>query len=81
MLLQIVSLLGAALLLGAFAANARGRMGHRDPLYNALNFVGAVLLGWVAVADGRWGFIILETVWALVALAGLLRPPRVGPAA
>lgn len=75
MLLQIVSLCGAALLLGAFIAGSRGWLRHEARPYNACNFVGAALLAWVAVHDGRWGFIVLEGVWSLVALWALVRPP------
>jgi hypothetical protein len=44
---------------------------HR--LYNLLNLVGGVLLLWVAIADQRIGFVILEATWALVAIPPLFR--------
>lgn len=74
MLLQIVSVVGAALCLGAFIGNQRGWIDRETRTYNAMNFFGGLLLAWVAIADRRLGFIILETTWALVALPGLIRP-------
>lgn len=73
---QILSLTGAALILLAYVANQRGRLGPRNPTYNVMNLVGALLLLWVAVADWRWGFILLEAVWALVSIPPLLRSGR-----
>ena len=77
MLQQILSLVGAALILSAYVANQRNRLGPRDVSYNLMNLVGALLLLWVAIADWRWGFIVLEAVWAMVSLPHLLRrrPP------
>ena len=73
---QILSLIGAVLVLGAYLANHRGWIGPRDRTYNFMNFAGAILLAIVAVADRRAGFIVLEGVWALIALPPLLRAPR-----
>lgn len=73
---QILSLAGAALILGAYGANQAGLSGPRDRLYSLANFVGSVLLVWVAVVDGRLGFILLEGAWALISLPHLLAPRR-----
>ncbi|MGI9090597.1 MAG: hypothetical protein ACR2GG_05770 [Gemmatimonadaceae bacterium] len=48
-------------------------MRHDSAVYNALNAVGSALLAWVAVHDQRWGFILLEGIWALVSLPPLFR--------
>lgn len=71
MLYQIVSVGGALLILAAYAGNQRGWIGPAGPAYNALNLAGALLLFWVALVDGRAGFIVLEAVWALVTLPPL----------
>lgn len=73
MFYQIVSLAGAVLILGAFGLRNTGRLRPSDPADIAMNFVGAVLLGWVAVVDQRIGFILLETAWAVLSLVPLLR--------
>ncbi len=76
MFYQIVSLVGACMILGAYAANQRGLLGPQHRLYSALNLLGALLLGWVAILDQRWGFILLEAAWVMVSLPPLIRPPR-----
>ena len=76
MVYQLVSLVGAAMILAAYVAYQRGRMGREDRVYNLLNFVGSGLLTWIAAVDRRWGFIILEGSWALLSLWPLLRPPK-----
>lgn len=80
MLIQIVNLLGAALILGAYAANQRGWIGPPDRSYSLMNLLGALLLLWVAVVDVRWGFILLEAVWAAISVPRLIHPPERAPA-
>jgi len=70
---QIISLIGAALLLTGFVAMQLRRMRNDGAWFNLLNFVGSGLLAWVAIHDRRAGFIILEVVWALATLPALYR--------
>lgn len=72
---QILSLTGAALILTAYVGNQRGWWGPLHSRYNLMNLAGALLLLWVALVDWRWGFIVLEAVWALVSIPPLLRRP------
>ena len=44
-----------------------------DAGYLALNIVGALLLGVVAIAGQRVGFIVLEFAWAGLGLVGVVR--------
>ncbi len=76
MLYQVVSLIGAALVLSGYVALQRGWLAGDHRLFNLLNFVGAGLLTWVAVVDQRIGFIILEGAWALLSLPGAIRGRR-----
>lgn len=76
MFYQIISLIGAFMILGAYAANQRGLLGPQHRLYSTLNLVGALLLGWVAIVDQRWGFILLEALWVLVSIPPLIKPPK-----
>lgn len=73
MFFQMVSLVGASLILLPFALLNTGRMKPTNVWYSIMNFVGSSLLGWVAVVDQRIGFIILEIAWAVVSLVPLIR--------
>ena len=73
MFYQLISVLGAVLVLTGYAALQRGRLQPEDRAFNLLNFVGSSLLTWVAIVDQRWGFIVLESLWALISLPPLLR--------
>ena len=79
LLQQVASLVGAACILAAYALLQAGRLDRESRLFNALNFVGSSILAWIAIVDRRWGFIVLEVVWALISLPGLLRPSRRDP--
>jgi drug/metabolite transporter (DMT)-like permease len=76
MFYQVVAIIGAVMVLGAYFAYQRGWMGKEDRLYSVLNAVGAALLTWVAVVDQRWGFVLLEGTWSLLSIPPILRPPR-----
>lgn len=71
---QLVSLIGAALILGAYFALQRGWLPREGRAYNALNFAGSALLTYAAVRSWNIGFIILEGAWALLSLPGTIRP-------
>jgi hypothetical protein len=70
--LQIVSVLGALAILLAYAANQFRLVGPMNLSYALLNFVGSLVLAVVAVIEVQWGFILLEVVWALVSLWGII---------
>ncbi len=73
MIAQVMSLVGAFLVLGAYFALQRGWLAGEDRLFNLLNFIGAGMLTWVAIEDRRVGFILLEGAWALLSLPGASR--------
>lgn len=80
MFYQIISLVGALMILSAYVALQKGRLGREHRSFNVLNFVGSALLAWVAVMDWRVGFILLETAWALLSIPGMLRRSPAVPA-
>ena len=73
LVVQAVSIVGAALILGAFFALQRGWWTATGRAYLWLNLLGAALLTFVAAWDRRIGFIVLETAWAIIAAVGLVR--------
>jgi fluoride ion exporter CrcB/FEX len=73
MLLQLISVVGALMVLSAYGMIQGGVWRELDPGYLALNIVGSLLLGIVAIADQRIGFIFLEFAWAGLGLVGVAR--------
>ena len=71
-MLQAVSILGALLILLAFAANQLGRVDTSSLSYQVANFVGSGILTVVAVIEAQLGCILLEGTWALVSLWGII---------
>ena len=68
----LLEVAGAILILVAFAlAQFRGLDRHGSP-YLVLNVVGAAMLTVSAATHRQWGFLLLQGVWAIVALWGLL---------
>lgn len=70
---QIISIVGAVLILAGYAALQRGLLDRDDRTFSVLNFVGSSLLAWVAIVDQRAGFIVLEVAWALLSVPGMVR--------
>jgi hypothetical protein len=68
---QVIQVIGALLILAAFAALQFGVTGARSRVYLVLNLVGSLILAVLALADSQWGFLLLEAVWAIVSLWSL----------
>lgn len=72
----MIEVTGAVMILSAFAlAQFRGLDRHGSP-YLALNLAGAAILAVLAAMHQQWGFLLLQVVWAIVALWGLIRLVR-----
>ena len=76
MFYQLLSLVGAVLILAAYIGLQLGRFARTDRFFNALNFFGSAMLTCVALADWRIGFIVLEAAWALLSIPGMFRRGR-----
>lgn len=77
----LLQLIGALLILVPFAAVQLGRTSPASIGYLTFNLVGSALLGALALIDSQWGFLLLETVWALVSGWGIVRRLRGLPVA
>ena len=77
--MQVLSIIGALAVLGAFAADQLGWITPSRLSYALANFAGAGLLTIVAVVDRQVGFILLQGAWTLISLwgaAAILRSRR-----
>jgi hypothetical protein len=63
---QVIQIIGALIILGAFAGSQLGELPTDSRLYLVLNVVGSVILAILAVVEGQIGFLLLEGVWAAV---------------
>jgi hypothetical protein len=63
---QVIQIIGALIILGAFAGSQLGELPTDSRLYLALNVVGSVILAILAVVETQIGFLLLEAVWAAV---------------
>ncbi|MCA9864013.1 MAG: hypothetical protein R2853_04640 [Thermomicrobiales bacterium] len=67
-----LQLLGAVLIVSAFALSQTGRLDARSSLYIMLNLVGGAILAVLAYQQARWGFVLLESTWTLISLISLI---------
>jgi hypothetical protein len=72
MLEQIMAVVGAVLILAAYAALQADRLEQKGRTFCLMNFFGSAMLTWVAIVDRRYGFILVEGAWALLSLVPLL---------
>lgn len=79
-MIQIVSLVGAFLILVPFALSQLGRMPVKSFPYQAMNLIGSAILTTIAIIGRQYGFILLEGVWAVMSVVGLGALLRSAPA-
>jgi hypothetical protein len=72
----VIGFVGVALLLAAFLANLSLFLPADGYGYMGLNFVGAALACYSSYLISFMPFVLLEGVWALVALTGIVRAIR-----
>lgn len=76
MLIQGISVVGACVVLYAFYMQQQGGWQPTEIRYLACNFVGTAVLTVVAWIGSQWGFVLVEAIWAIVSLRGLIRATR-----
>ena len=76
---QVTQVVGALLILTAFTAVQLERMRPDSRVYLALNLAGSAILAVLALIGSQWGFVLLESVWAIVSAWGLTVALRGAP--
>lgn len=73
MLHQLMGILGAVLVLGAYLALQRRWLTLEQRVYYAMNFIGAGLLTFVAATERQIGLTLVEAMWAIFSVPGLVK--------
>jgi len=73
---DIVASIGVIILLIAFLLNLFKKISAGSKLYSLLNFVGAGVCALSSYLIKFYPFIVLESIWSLVALISLIKVSR-----
>ncbi len=73
---DIIASTGVIILLIAFLLNLYKRLPADTKTYSLLNFIGTGMCGFASYMIKFYPFIILEGIWAFVALVSLFKVPR-----
>ena len=69
----LIGVIGALLILVCFVGNELNKLDKHSVWYDAGNIIGSILLLIYAYLLHSWPFLVLNIVWALVALRDLLQ--------
>ena len=70
---QLISFVGALLILIAYVGHQMEWINSRRPAYNILNAAGSAILWWIALHPFQVGFLVLEGVWTIISIWALFR--------
>lgn len=75
-LLHIIGTGGAICVLAAYFLVSTGRVTSSSVPFQLINLVGAALLTTYALVLQGWSLVFLNGIWAIIAIAALLRIAR-----
>ena len=70
---DIIGLVGVALVVGTYFLSQIGRMNVNQPLYPALNGIGALLILYSLSHTFNAASFVIELFWLAISLTGLIR--------
>ena len=73
---DIIASIGVIILLIAFLLNLYKKLSADSKAYALLNFIGAGICCSASYMIRFYPFVILESIWAIVALISLFKVPR-----
>jgi len=73
---DIIASIGVIILLIAFLLNLYKKLPAESKTYSLMNFIGAGICCFASWMVSFYPFVILEGVWAFVALVSLFKVPR-----
>ena len=76
MYVTFIGILGALIILLCFVANEFNKIDRHPFVYDIGNVIGSLLLSGYAYLLGSWPFLVLNVIWAVVALRDLIYQKR-----
>jgi hypothetical protein len=73
---DILASIGVIILLAAFGLNLYKKLPAESKVYSLLNFIGAGICCFSSWLISFYPFIVLEGIWAFVAMLSLFNVPR-----
>ena len=73
---DIIASIGVIILLIAFLLNLYKKLPADSKTYSLMNFIGAGICCYASYMISFYPFVILESIWAFVALISLFKVPR-----
>lgn len=73
---DIIASVGVIILLIGFMLNLFKKIAPESKAYVLMNFVGAGMCGYSSYLISFYPFVVLEGIWAFVALLSLFKVPR-----
>jgi hypothetical protein len=70
---DIIGSIGVGLILLAYCGNTFALIESEGKLFFALNVIGAGLACYASLLINYWPFVILEGIWTLVSIIGLIK--------
>lgn len=70
--MDVVEIVGALAILAAFAGAQVKKLTVTSWRYLVLNAAGSGVLAAIALSQRSWGFVLLEGVWAIVSIVGII---------
>ena len=70
---DLIGTIGVGLILIAYFLNTFRLIPNNGRLFFLMNMIGSALACYASVLINYWPFVILEGVWCLVSIVGLLR--------
>lgn len=75
---DLIATIGVSLLLIAFFLQSLKIIKPENSIYGLLNLFGAAIAGYASWMISFYPFVILESVWRLVAIYGLMKASKIG---
>jgi cytochrome bd-type quinol oxidase subunit 2 len=73
---DIIASIGVIILLIAFLLNLYKKLSANSKAYTFMNFLGAAICGFSSYLISFYPFVVLESIWSLVALVSLIKVSR-----